>query len=504
MTDVFDRPPDDYSKSRGIQITMIPTEREGRQPEEADGRLPEQHARSSSKVHDGGHCTEAGDMVDWSREQAIANQRNDKHENFLSSGGREDALPFACEEDMPEGGLQAHDEADNRATEAKLGSSLSSFSSLEEAFLTSLDVISSLRDAVTLLLRAQGVPTEGEGRHQQLNDYEQNVSRKQAMDVMVSTGAFSCHPQAYESLLKTGERTKGGKRLPGGESPGIANCVGIIADEHMSREEHAGAVKADRREHPCLTETVQDKISSSRHPAGEQERRRGTLECCTHSLNSDYELSICKALLMLQHIGGPEESKPMGVDPPLGGFPLLSQERGSFPLGVVDDGGPAHLRQGRQRSPELEPIATQPLSQHLRTTTDGAGDRHAGAEACCSSFDQLQAMRIRGKAGDGAPASDLGLSFASFTLDKMKNSVDQSETKKHVRTVDLMQMLLKVRLLRQAHLLLRADVLVMRKQQGLQQERLNRALQAAVKRHESERDSLLCRLQKLASLLQKK
>ncbi|KEP66894.1 UNVERIFIED_CONTAM: hypothetical protein HHA_271600 [Hammondia hammondi] len=504
MRDVLDRPPDDSSKSRGIPVTMISREREDQQPEEADGRPPEEHARSSSQVHDGGHCTKAGGMVDWSREQGIANQGNDKHGSRPTPGEREDALLFAREEDMPEICLRVHDEADNRATESKLGSSVSSFSSLEEAFLTSLNVISSLRDAVTLLLKAQGVPAQGEGRQQRLNDYEQNVSRKRAMEVMVSTAAFSCHPQAYESLLTTGERTEGGKRLSGGENSSTANYVGIIADEHVSREEHAGAIKADRREHPCLTESVQDKRSSSRHPAGEQERRRGTLECYTHSLNRDYELSICKALLMLQHLGGPEESKPMGVDPSLGRFPLMSQDRGSFPLGVVDAGGPVHPRQGRQRSSEFEPIVTQPLSQHLRTNTEGAGDRHAGAEACCFGVDQLQTIRIRRKAGDGAPASDLVPSFASFTLDKMKSSVDQSKTKKHVRTEELMKMLLKVRLLRQAHLLLRADVLVMRKQQGVQQERLNGALQAAVKRHESERDSLLCRLQKLASLLQKK
>lgn len=504
----LDQLPDATGNSRDIQVIMRSTDREAHQPGAvANGRPADEQEHSSAQTHpaDEGHGMEGDHVLDWSKGQGRTTHQNDNHDISPCLGDREDVL-FTREEGVPGNGLQSHQGAENTTVDSKLVPSLSSFSSLEEAFLTSLDVIGSLREVITLLLRAQGVSTQDEGRQHLLTEYDQKMARERAMQVVARTSAFSCRPQAYESLLATRKRTDEGKRPFDGEESGASNYISsLAADEQLSREENFGAIKAERREDRYPRESVPKRGSSARQPSSEKEHGGGTLECCSHTLNRDYELSICKALLMLQHLGGPEESRYMETDSPLGGFPLLPQEGSSIHLGDADTGGPlSQKHQGRQQRPAFEQLASQLQSQYFKKHVEGGDEGQIDAEASCSGADQVHAMRIQRKGGDGTTASEIAPSSATLVSEKKTFAACQRGTKRHVEVADVMEMLLKVRLLRQAQLLLRADLLMMRKQQGLQQERLDRALQAAVKRHESERDSLLCRLQKLALLLQKK
>ncbi|PHJ20341.1 hypothetical protein CSUI_005824 [Cystoisospora suis] len=351
---------------------------------------------------------------------------------FRPTGKMENSLAVAVQPTSPE--VTAGD----LSLEAEKGVS---FSSLEEAFVASLELVASLQHAVRLLLDARSCRSE--------QDFQTAEAR--AQEAIVQSSGFSCDPSDYACLLCRGDsRPTPREKCESAGSDGVPVERGRLSelhsDNHFRLRERNYVKKTGPEQREGQTESTRERYVR---------KSRAAMHCCRSALEPQYELSLCKALLMLQQLGGDDSGS-------------LSSVRTSFVSGPP------------------------PLPTRAPVTDISSREGSPGATS-------LEVERHRhARRRYPADASKKGGVNAGKLISRTAPTV------RAVGTDNVMEMLLKVRLLQQAQQLLRADLLMMRKHQVLHQQRLESAVQAAVKRHELERDSLVSRLQKLAALLQRK
>ncbi|PFH37310.1 hypothetical protein BESB_037680 [Besnoitia besnoiti] len=406
---------------------------------------------------------------------------------------KEEILQFVGGEERSGDASESLERTGQSPTGLKEESAPESFSSLEEAFLASLHVISDLREAVQLLLSVRLTHASGTAPENTLGEHQAKQATERAAQIAARTATFSCLPHAYEALLS------GARDANIGEHAFESDPVCSSNQTHMTEMQGAdsSAEERDSVKHGLDATASLCELASARSTYLPQTLRgrvhsSGSLECCSHALNRDYELSVCKALLMLQNLDGPDERSSSGLNSSIGMAPYWSQEFSSS-----DSAHPNHRNQDIQAERCLNGASLRSGPRHSRPKLERRDTQRSGMEA--SSPAAVSPTTKKHHLSEAERVS--GSNSPSVCL---SHALLESAMKNRVGATYIMEMLLKVRLLRQAHLMMRADLLMMRKQQGLQQQRLSRALQEAVKRHESERDSLMSRLQKLAWLLQKK